>query len=206
MLKVDFTKAKKLDKRGYAWLKSYANSKYTRLDECYTSYSTSKQIAYNANIDLMRDLDGQDFKILGYNCNFFTVAFCVDSASGQSFYFIVSTAYGIYVYDVDVYDLFRFLECDGLADSECGGGCVCSDTLIDKYSKLFALIFDKFKGFLRAYGLRDNDSNDTTGYDYISTYRDCVDYARLMGLDNYTIDSVLILDSRGNVDYDGSIY
>ena len=204
MLKVDLTKAKKLDKRGYAWLKSYAVSKYARLDDCCTSYSTSKQVAYNANINLMCDLGGQDFKILSYNCNFFTVAFVVDSASSNSFYFVVSTAYSVYVYDVDVYDLFKFLQKDGLADSECGGGCVCSDTLINKHSKLFGLIFDKFKGFLRAYGLRD--SKDNTEYSYISTYSDCVDYARLMGLDNYAIDSVVILDSRGNVDYDGSIY
>ena len=96
MLKVDLKKAKKLDKQGLDYLKRYLYSKYTMLDDCYTRHSTSKQVAYNANIDLMRDLDGQDFKILGYNCNFFTVAFLVKK--DNDFYLFVNTGRNIFLY------------------------------------------------------------------------------------------------------------
>ena len=93
---IDFEKAKKLDKKGLAWLKSYLDSNLTMLNDCYASYSTSKQVAYNNNINLMCDLGGQDFKILSYNCNFFTCAFLVKK--GEYFYLFVNTGRNVYLY------------------------------------------------------------------------------------------------------------
>lgn len=205
MLKVDFTKSKKLDNRGYTWLKNYALSKYTRLEDCYKDASEYKYRAYYDNIRLMQDLGGEDLKILSYNCSFFTVAFCVRSCSIQSFYFVVNTGQSLYVYDVDVYDLFCFLKRDGLADTECGGGCVCSNDLIFCCNNLFCLIFDNFRGFLTSYGLRDNDGVDVE-YSTIGTYSECLYYAKAYNIDNYAIDRVTITDKYGNCDYDGSTY
>ena len=103
---INFEKAKKLDKQGLDYLKRYLYSKYTRLDECYASYSTSKQVAYNANINLMRDLGGQDFKILSYNCNFFTVAFLVKK--DNDFYLFVNTGRKVYLYKfLDIEIIFK---------------------------------------------------------------------------------------------------
>lgn len=106
MLKVDLTKAKKLNKRGYSWLKSYLNSNLTMLDECYINCSNAKYKAYYNNIDLMRDCGGFGFRILGYNCNFFPVAFLMKK--GNYFYLFVNSGRNIYLYEfMDVEIAFK---------------------------------------------------------------------------------------------------
>lgn len=53
------------------WFK-YNHSKYGRLSECYGRMSTNKAIAERDCIKWMLEEGGKDFRIMSYNCNFFT--------------------------------------------------------------------------------------------------------------------------------------
>ena len=96
---LDLTKAKKIDKKGLDYLKRYLYSKYTRLNDCYTSCSNSKYNAYIYNLNLMDELDGKCLKIIGFNCNFFTIGFIIKKQDVT--YFVVNTGRNIYIYYFD---------------------------------------------------------------------------------------------------------
>ena len=61
-------------KKAQAFINAYNRSKVFDLYEAYANPSTAK-IKADSNCRLMMlSEDGHDYKIIGYNCNFFTVA------------------------------------------------------------------------------------------------------------------------------------
>lgn len=64
-----------MTKKETAMVMNYVRATKRTLDECYGRYSTAKEIAYNSCRRAMEMLDGYDFKIVSYNCNFFSCAF-----------------------------------------------------------------------------------------------------------------------------------
>lgn len=61
-------------KQAQHFINAYNRSRIFDLYEAYTSPSTAK-IKSDSNCRLMMlSEDGHDYKIIGYNCNFFTVA------------------------------------------------------------------------------------------------------------------------------------
>lgn len=57
-----------------AYNRYLASSLYT-LGDCYGSYSVYKDRAFQRCADLYHRLDGNRFRIIGYNCNTFSVGF-----------------------------------------------------------------------------------------------------------------------------------
>lgn len=51
---------------------SYNNSRRDSLRDCYASYSTEKARAERACLEMMRKENGHGFKIISFNCNFFS--------------------------------------------------------------------------------------------------------------------------------------
>ena len=65
----------KANKQFRAVYRAYKWSNMTTLDDLYKSASIYKYRAYNYCIDLYNKLNGYDFKIIGGNCNTFSVGF-----------------------------------------------------------------------------------------------------------------------------------
>ena len=59
-------------KRGDAYLNAYNRSNKNSLAECYTRCSTAKTRAEALCRKTMREENGNGFKIISFNCNFFT--------------------------------------------------------------------------------------------------------------------------------------
>lgn len=58
-----------------AFRAAYKTAWKTELNECYASWSSYKQKAYDFQRILCYDMNGEGFKILSANTSFFTVAF-----------------------------------------------------------------------------------------------------------------------------------
>ena len=61
-------------KKAHAYINAYNRSEIYSLNQAYAKPSTAKTIAdYNCRM-MMQNEGGHNYKIIGYNCNFFTVA------------------------------------------------------------------------------------------------------------------------------------
>lgn len=65
---------KSTTKRGAGFLAAYNRSSNRRLSDCYGKYSTEKARAEKYCLSCMSNEDGAGFKIISYNCNFFSAA------------------------------------------------------------------------------------------------------------------------------------
>lgn len=65
---------KSTTKRGAGYLAAYNRSNNSRLSDCYGKYSTDKARAEIYCLSCMSNEDGAGFKIISYNCNFFSAA------------------------------------------------------------------------------------------------------------------------------------
>lgn len=61
-------------KKAQAYINAYNRSSIFNLYEAYANPSTAKTRADYLCRVMMRSEDGHDYKIISYNCNFFTVA------------------------------------------------------------------------------------------------------------------------------------
>lgn len=74
------------------WTKS---TKYT-LADVYKNYSGAKYMAYNYCINLMNKYNGYGLKILGNNCNFFSVGF-IATIDGEKVFCFITHANDYYI-------------------------------------------------------------------------------------------------------------
>ena len=70
-----------MTKRQRAIIDSYYNSTITELGECYHKFSERKRQAYNNCIAHKRLDGGDDFRIISYNVNIFTVGYTIDNGT-----------------------------------------------------------------------------------------------------------------------------
>lgn len=76
-------------KRGQAYIYRYNASNNTDLMQCYRNPSTAKTRAdYFCRAQMIEE-DGNGYKVISYNCNFFTVAWRTKDGNGLR----VETAY-----------------------------------------------------------------------------------------------------------------
>ena len=54
---------------------AYLRSNKSELWQCYGTWSRAKQIAYDGCRERQFNLKGKDFRIIGYNCDMFSVGF-----------------------------------------------------------------------------------------------------------------------------------
>lgn len=59
--------------------RDYLRSNDTTLWHIYGRFSEYKQRAYDYCVELMRSLDGYDLRIIGHNCDTFSVGFRTDT-------------------------------------------------------------------------------------------------------------------------------
>ena len=80
---------KSSSKRGAAWIAAYRFSNARRLSDCYGRYSCAKAVAQNDCLGWCYEENGENFKIISANTNFFTAAWTtadglrVETASGS---------------------------------------------------------------------------------------------------------------------------
>ena len=56
----------------------YIKAEKYNLDDCYNNYSYAKERAYDYCINKMQKMDGNNGRIISYNCCFFSYAFMTD--------------------------------------------------------------------------------------------------------------------------------
>ena len=70
-----------MTKRERAIVDSYYKSTITELGECYHKFSERKRQAYNNCVAQKRLDGGDDFRIISYNVNIFTVGYTIDNGT-----------------------------------------------------------------------------------------------------------------------------
>ena len=70
-----------MTKRQRAIVDSYYSSTITELGECYHKFSERKRQAYNNCVAQKRLDGGDDFRIMSYNVNIFTVGYTIDNGT-----------------------------------------------------------------------------------------------------------------------------
>lgn len=70
-----------MTKRQRAIIDSYYNSTITELGECYHTFSERKRQAYKDCVHQYLEDDGQNFRIVSYNTNIFTVGYTIDNGN-----------------------------------------------------------------------------------------------------------------------------
>lgn len=78
---------------------SYKSSWKTELRECYASWSSDKQKAYEYQRRLCYDLDGSDFRILSASRFFFTVGFLFPDPETGVIMLHIATGRNVYEFE-----------------------------------------------------------------------------------------------------------
>ena len=74
-------------------LERHNKSNNYSLDDCYTNYSVYKARAMAYCYKLFQEKNGYEFKILGYNCNTFSVGFYFNDEQGVKKFMYITKAY-----------------------------------------------------------------------------------------------------------------
>lgn len=75
------------------FIKKFVNSDIFKIDQCYNKYSNRKSFIYQYWKRFANSIKG-NFKILSYNCNFFTIGICAEI--DEKIYFLIATAFNNY--------------------------------------------------------------------------------------------------------------
>ena len=87
------------ERRKDAFRASYKSARKTELRQCYASWSSDKQKAYEYQRRLCYDLDGFDFRILSASRFFFTVGFLYPDPETGVFMLHIATGRNVYEFE-----------------------------------------------------------------------------------------------------------
>lgn len=76
---------------------SYIKSNLYTLNDCYTNASYYKQIAYNRCRDLVKEYNGRQSRIIGYNSQTFSFGF-IGTINEKPAFFYITKDYDRYIY------------------------------------------------------------------------------------------------------------
>lgn len=71
-------------KRGQRYVRAYETSVMCAIEDAYTKPSAAKQAAFISCQQKCEEENGHRFRIISYNCQFFTVAFEVKNSFGAT--------------------------------------------------------------------------------------------------------------------------
>ena len=74
-------------------LERHNQSNLYSLDDCYSNYSVYKARAMEYCYKLFTEKNGYNLKILGYNCNTFSVGFYFEDENGNEKFMYITKAY-----------------------------------------------------------------------------------------------------------------
>lgn len=77
--------------KGQSFINAYNHSTNYSLEDCYTNPSHNKVCAFRECLNWCNQENGKGFKVIGYNCNFFTVAWRTENRLR------IETAYNSYI-------------------------------------------------------------------------------------------------------------
>lgn len=86
---------KKLTQKQQQMITNYKYARYSSIDECYNNASCFKYRAEQQIKNEMFNKSGYDYRVCGFNCNFFTCAYRYKDENGVE-YLVYHTAWNRY--------------------------------------------------------------------------------------------------------------